>query len=120
MKGLRYWWLMGCLGAALFGTPSAQATDGQITFSGAVVEPTCSVSDARVITAAQQTVPGSISNRFACGTTDTPADAGRTYALTEVSLEAATIGNDRVLAYFAGYLNAAGVTDAKLVTRTYD
>jgi len=120
MKGLRYWWLMGCLGAALFGAPSAQAAGGQITFSGAVVEPTCSFSDAHVIAVANQATSGSAPRRFACGRTETPADAGRAYVLTEANLDAATIANDRVLAYFASYLSAAGVADGKLVTQTFE
>lgn len=120
MKGSRCWWLMGCLGAALLGAPSVQAADGQITFSGAVVEPTCSLSDAGVIPAASQPTPAPGSPRFACGSTGAPTGKGGAFALTEVSLNPATIGDDRVLAYFANYLSAAGMAEAKLVTQTFE
>jgi len=113
--------LAGCILATIFGTSTARAASGRIAFSGAVVAPTCSVSDTRInLTASPQPGLGTSPHRFACGSADTVADAGRTYALTEVSLDTAAIGNDRVLAYFAGYLSATGVADAKLVTQTFE
>ena len=115
--------LAGCALAMIFGASSAKAASGRIVFSGAVVEPTCSVSDARIdATASPQSSHGSAPRRFACGSADTPADAGRAYALTEVSLDAAVTAHDRLLNYFAGYLNAAGIggAEAKLVTQTFE
>ena len=115
--------LAGCALAMLFGASNAKAASGRIMFSGAVVEPTCSVSDARIdATASPQSNHGSAPRRFACGSTDTAADAGRAYALTEVSLDAVVTAHDRLLDYFAGYLNAAGISgaEAKLVTQTFE
>jgi type 1 fimbria pilin len=110
----------GCTLAMIVGSSSVRADGGSISFSGAVVEPTCSISDARIDVAPTHSDPNATPGRFACGSADTAADAGRAYSLTEVSLDAAAIADDRVLAYFAGYLSAAGIAEPKLVTQTYE
>lgn len=116
---------IGLAGAALtmlLAPALARADGGTITFSGAVVAPTCAVNAARIsaVPPRPRPYPAPTSQRFACGQTDVAADAGRVYALTEVSLDAFNIDGDRVLAYFANYLGAAGVSGAKLVTQTYE
>jgi type 1 fimbria pilin len=117
-RAFRIMWA-GCTLAMIVGSSSVRADGGRIEFSGAVVEPTCSVSDARINVAGQPNA-NETSQRFACASTDTAADAGRAYALTEVNLDVASTANDRVLAYFVGYLSAAGLQDAKLVTQTFE
>jgi type 1 fimbria pilin len=119
-RAFRIMWA-GCTLAMIVGSSSVRADGGSISFSGAVVEPTCSVSDASVLaTAMPRPNLATSPQRFTCGRTDTSANAGRAYSLTEVSLDAAAIGNDRVLTYFAGYLSAAGIAEAKLVTQTFE
>lgn len=117
-RAFRIMWA-GCTLAMIVGSSSVRADGGTLSFSGAVVEPTCSVSDSRVIAASARPNPNATPQRFACGSADTAVEAGRAYALTEVSLDAAT-ANDRLLAYFAGYLSAAGSAEAKVVTQTFE
>lgn len=118
-RAFRIMWA-GCTLAMIVGSTSVRADGGSISFSGAVVEPTCSISDTRMDVASTRSNASGPSQRFACGSADTAADAGRVYALTEVKLDAAAIGNDRVLAYFADYLGDAGLADARLVTQTFE
>jgi type 1 fimbria pilin len=110
MKGLRCWWLMGCLGAALFGAPPAFAAS--ISFSGAITEPTCSTSRTQIQQMSLDTVA-----QAACGTAQDAA-ASRAYQLSVVQLQPGA--PDRLLNYFVGYLQNAGQTDARLVTQVYD
>jgi type 1 fimbria pilin len=107
--------------AMLASMPSANAATGRIVFSGAVVEPTCSTE--RVQADATNRLPpinDLAPTRQNCGRTS--SDPGRSYARTVVSLDAATIANDRLLDYFAGYANAEAADGerAKLIIRTYD
>jgi type 1 fimbria pilin len=115
MKGLRCWWLMGCLGAALFGAPSAQAAGGQISFSGAVVEPTCGLAPAQLAGLASQ------SQWRTCASPAGKDQAQpQTYLVTVRSLVADSSG-DRLLAYFGQYLAASNEGGrATLVTQTYE
>lgn len=116
MKGLRYWWLMGCLGAALFGAPSAQAAGGQISFSGAVVEPTCALNTAELTLATSDYAHACASANHGAAT----QGGSRLYDLTVRPLDSGPIG-DRLLAYFDGYMSAAGQGDRlSLVTQTYE
>jgi len=105
----------------LFVASTAKAANGRIVFSGAVVEPTCSISTADAdaeTTVSSRPADGSEHRRLSCGRT--PTDPGRSYSRTTVSLDAATVSNDRLLGYFASYSNADGGGAAKLVTRTYE
>lgn len=113
--------LSGCALAMLFVASTASAANGRIVFSGAVVEPTCSTFTADVdaeTTVSSRPVDGSGQHRLSCGRT--PTNPGRSYSRTVVSLDVATISNDRLLGYFASYSNADGGAAAKLVTRTYE
>lgn len=110
--------LAGCALIMLVGMSSANAATGRIAFSGAVVEATCSTDDVRVETASwSRPVDGLAPGRLTCG--QTPTDPGRSYSRTVVSLDAATIANNRLLDYFAGYANADGAK-AALVVRIYE
>lgn len=111
----------GCALIMLVGMSSAGAATGRIAFSGAVVEATCSTDDVKVETASRlRPVGGLASSRLTCGQTST--DPGPSYSRTVISLDAATIANDRLLDYFAGYANVESVdgAKAKLVVRTYE
>ncbi len=106
--------------ATMFASMSgANAATGRIVFSGAVVEPTCSIEEAPVHTANRSLPVGQLASRHrTCG--QTPTDSGRSYSPTVVSLDAAAIANDRLLDYFAGYANSASGEQATLVVRTYE
>ena len=115
--------LAGCILATIFGTSTARAASGRIAFSGAIVAPTCAASEAPHIGVATTAQPGQnqTSGRFVCGSAGAVADAGRSYSVTVASLGASTTG-DRLLNYFTGYVNAAGIGQAspKLVTQIFE
>jgi type 1 fimbria pilin len=106
--------LSTCICTLLLSVSTAKAAGGQIAFSGAVVEPTCSINDARVNAAV------STPSSAACSRADTLADAGRIASLTATDLDVATADHDRLLTYFSGYLGTANIADAKLVTQTFE
>ncbi len=115
--------LAGCVLALIFGTSNARATSGRIVFSGAVVAPTCAVSQARMnALQSHQVSADAVGLRLAChGATASAAAAPTTYSLTVTSLDTTTADNNRLLTYFLGYLNATDKTaaQAKLVTQTF-
>lgn len=112
MKGMRCLWWVGCMVAGLVGAPVAHAASVRISFSGAIVEPTCSTSQAQI----QQVATGSVTHA-ACGTAQ-DASASRAYQLSVAQLQPGA--PDRLLNYFVGYLQSAGQTDVRLVTQVYD
>lgn len=123
MAGLLSTRFSGCVliaSAMLAGMSNAHAATGRIVFSGAVVESTCSTEDAHLgIAISSGPVEGLTSRNLTCGHTAT--DPGRSYSRAVVSLDAATIADDRLLNYFASYANVTGDGNrAKVVTRTYD
>ena len=111
MKGLRRWFWVGSVVAGLLGAPSARADGGQVAFSGAIVEPTCAVGAQRI-----GDVQAQGSQHFHCTERAgvTPGQAAQAYQLTVALGD--TLPSDRLIGYFAGYLNA----QPKLVTQTYD
>ena len=114
--------LAGCAFAMIFGSSSARAANGRIVFSGSIVTPTCVVADATAESAQSISIhAASASREFACGTAAAPAGSAETYKVTVTALDGAT-KNDRLLAYFSGYVTPAGVGDpaAKLVTQTFN
>jgi hypothetical protein len=94
-------------------SPCLLAQENRLSFSGAIIQPTCSNDDA---------VAMASSPRLTCGGGNTVADSGRSYALAIVSLDVASTGHDPLLDYFAGYVNTAGIDGAaaKLAVRTYE
>ena len=111
-------WLALALAAAF---SVAEAGNGRISFSGAVVDPTCAV--ARNQLAASLVVHAAeaqSSQRLVCGRTS--SDPGRTYSRVVVDLDAARAADDRLLNYMIRRASpaVAGSASYKLVVRTYD
>lgn len=109
--------MIGGLMAALVLAPSARAADGQITFSGMIVEPTCAISAdsaASLVSGADSVV----ASRGHCGPVPAGLEKGSRYDLA-VSTLAVDQQADQLLAYLAGNAQAAGAT-ARLVIQTYE
>lgn len=103
----------------LLGVPNGHAAaSGRISFSGAVVEPTCAV-DALRLTAVVDG-PSVPAQRLACGRTAT--DAGRAYSRVVVHQAPADLAHDRLLVYFASYAHSGrdGEATVKVVVNTYE
>lgn len=131
MRGPRWFVMGGCFLVMCFGSSMARAGSGEtkwtgtITFSGAVVEPTCSLSPADIDLAASiheghRPEP----ERFGCkitGQAQQTTSSSRLYSLRVVALDAPTINHDRVLEYFANYVKAqdSSGAPAKLVVQTF-
>ena len=97
----------------------AKATNGRISFSGAVVEPTCAIADGHLANIVR--APGSDApHRLVCGQTAT--DPGRPYSRVVMDLDAARAADDRLLGYMLRRATPAeaGGAPLKLVVRTYD
>ena len=107
-------WVFGLLIA--LAVPSAWAEGGRINFTGAVVEPTCTIDTAQLGNAAIATAPV----HRTCG--QGAVDAGRSYSRTVTTLDATAVTNDRLLGYFASYapMGAGGKPATSLIVRTYD
>lgn len=106
--------LVGCISLAVWGCPAAKAEGGRVAFSGAIVEPTCEIQPERFA------VPEP-SRRIGCpSATAAPGESTRGYVMTVTKLSAGT--PDRLLSYFAGYLDGSGSSpeSARLVTQTYE
>lgn len=109
--------LAGCFCAAMLGASSAKAADGRITFSGAVVEPTCTASGESL----QNPEFAAASRRLACGSaTDIATGSASSYVLVVAALNGSGSTGDRLLDYFVGYLPPLARNEARLVTRTYE
>jgi type 1 fimbria pilin len=109
---------MLCIPGMAAASESSMAPGGRITFTGLIVEPTCTASiDVNALMPADH---GATPSRVECGGSQNALHSGRFYSLTVVDLESATIDRDRVLEYFSGYVRAAGNISAKLVTQTYE
>ncbi|WP_266170320.1 hypothetical protein [Dyella subtropica] len=96
-------------------TRAVHADGGQLVFSGAIVEPTCSVGLQRVHAAEAEAVTP---RRYNC-TEQAGAGSGRAaqaYALSVVSVAGTPLASDRLITYFADYSSAP----PKLVTQTYE
>lgn len=125
MRGPRWWVLVGCVGLSVLCAPAARAggggtieNGGTITFTGAILEPTCSYPTAQVETAsasgfhAQQQVCG--------GPGGSAANAARIYAVNVSQLSSDE--SDRVLKYFDNYVTAgqSSAEHPKLVTQVFE
>jgi hypothetical protein len=124
MKGWIRRTCAGCVVALALGAPLAHADEGAITFSGAVVAPTCAVSSGHMAAAAAQRWIPMSQQRWGCG--DSPATGTRatpsSYTLTVEPLESSTLMADRLVNYFSSYVKAAVQEDAhmSLVTQAYE
>ncbi|MDG2539550.1 hypothetical protein P5Y53_17865 [Dyella jiangningensis] len=111
MKGwIRKTW-MGCVVALALGVPVAHADGGRIVFSGAIMEPTCTVGAQRID---EVQTRGARQYRCTERADATPGQAAQSYALSVT--RGSALQSDQLIGYFAHYLNA----DPKLVTQTYD
>ena len=102
------------LAGTLFAGGVVHAEGGVIAFSGAVVEPTCSVGSQRIVDAQATHAP----QHYRCSE-QASAEAGRiaqSYALSVTDTTGTPLGSDRLIVYFANYLSA----QPKLVTQVYD
>ena len=92
----------------------AMADGGTMVFSGAVVEPTCSVGAGRIGSAQGAESP----MRFHCSerANATPGQLAQSYALSVSSTVGTPLASDPLIVYFAQYLSA----QPQLVTQTYD
>jgi len=97
--------------ALAMATSPAHADGGSITFSGAIVEPTCSVGAGRIGEAQRL---GARHYRCTEQADATPGQAAQSYVLSVT--QGGVLASDRLIGYFAGYLNA----EPKLVSQTYE
>jgi len=101
----------------------ARSEEGKIAFTGAVTEPTCIVSNDRIIKAASLRSPSSLDSRtrFACDVTNKTM-AITQYSVNIVSVAEARAGSNPLLDYFAGRLDSIGLSQAraKVITATYE
>lgn len=100
------------------GITLARADSGTIGFSGAVVEPTCSVAASAAATATEGGATPAGQDHLSCGRTS--ADAGSSYTRNVLELNARAVAANRLLSYYAGYAGSNGEGRVKLVVRTYD
>ena len=111
--------LAGCFCAAMLSASSAKAADGSITFSGAVVEPTCTASGEDE--GLQNSTFVASTQRLACGSAvDIATGSASSYVLAVAALNGPDSTGDRLLDYFVGYLPPLARNEARLVTRTYE
>lgn len=114
--------LAGCVFTALTAlvvNSTVCAATGHITFSGAVIEPTCSTEQVLIGSSADTIVVLS-NGRRSCGRT--AVTTGRSYSQVVTNLSSADLKHDSLLAYFASYARAsdAGTVAAKVIVHTYD
>jgi hypothetical protein len=110
-----------CLCAILLVPLPVRAENDQITFSGSVVESTCSAAAAENMAIAGATPTIAAETRQTCAEPGNVTTAvSRIYALTAVRLSSSV--PDRVLKYFDAYAKASrsDATDPVLLTQTYE
>lgn len=110
--------LAGCALGMLVGMPVAQAATGRITFSGAVVESTCSAESVPMVP--NPGVDNDATRRLDCNRTVN--SFGSSYSRVVTSLATAELSHDRLLSYFATYARVTGNDEvaAKVLVQTYD
>jgi hypothetical protein len=107
--------LFACICAVSVGVSDVQAASGRISFSGAVVESTCAASGAHLAVAANAASALTVQRRT-CG--QSAENAGRSYTRRVVRVDAAVVGDDRLLAYLAG--ETAPALPLWMVVHTYE
>jgi type 1 fimbria pilin len=128
MRSPRSLVLVSCFLVSVLGASAVKAGGGgtvdsaTIRFSGAVVEPTCSVATQSVLDLAANATQGHQSLQQSCGgstSAGATTSATPTYKVDVVHLSGSE--SDQVLRYFSGYVRAAQASaDPELVTQTYD
>ncbi|MFC5741397.1 hypothetical protein [Dyella tabacisoli] len=125
MTGLIRKILVFCVLVAAFTAPSmAVAAGGQISFSGAIMEPTCGIGAGGMAAITSVSAEGTILGRFVCGSEpgQSSRPAVQPYTLSVVNLVSTTLASDHLIGYFVHYLKAAGKNEAdlRLLTQTYE
>lgn len=112
--------VVACLACGmLLALPARADGGGRITFSGAVVVPTCA---APVEAATLTGVHLSSSRNFTCGGhSQAVVETGdvSSYQLSVTRLGVDETAGSPLLQYYVGYLSASHAGDARMVTRTY-
>jgi hypothetical protein len=107
--------MAACLICGMFLALPARAESGRITFSGAIVVPTCSSQF-------EPPAGGAVGDRphaLKCGASR--GGAGRSnYRLTVTELDAAQAARNPLLQYFVGSRGATQMAGARMLTRTYE
>jgi len=93
---------------------AAMADGGTIVFSGAIVEPTCSVGAQRIDDA--RGAPAPVRYRCSESVSASPGQRAQSYALSVSDTIGTPLASDPIIVYLAQYLSA----QPKLVTQTYD
>jgi hypothetical protein len=111
---------MPCIPRIAAASGSIEASGGRITFTGAIVEPTCGVSTEHIATMVANSSTQNLSRRIACTVANALTSAAPIYAVTVVKLTGSE--PDRVLQYFNKYVKAsqANASGPVLVTQTYE
>lgn len=116
MMGLIRPMVAACLICGMLLALPVRADGGRITFSGAIVVPTCS-APVEAAALAGSTLPSR--RAFSCGSRSQATDDASTYELLVTHLGGGETTGSPLLQYFAGYLAASHAGDAWMVTRTY-
>jgi hypothetical protein len=111
---------MLCIPRVAAASGSLDASGGRITFTGAIVEPTCSVSTEHITTMIANPAIQNQSRRMVCTVPNALTSPAQIYAVTVVRLTGSE--PDRVLQYFNNYVKAAqaNASGPVLVTQTYE
>jgi hypothetical protein len=111
---------MLCIPRVAAASGSIDASGGRITFTGAIVEPTCGVSTEHIATMIANASTQNLSHRIACAVPNARTSAAPIYAVTVAQLTGSE--PDRVLQYFNNYVKAAqaNASGPVLVTQTYE
>lgn len=111
---------MLCIPRMSVASDAAGAANERITFTGAIVEPTCGVNIERVATLVTAASGSGVPHSDMCGRPNTTVVASQIYTVSVVRLSDAE--PDRVLRYFSDYVRAGQVNAPSpiLVTQTYE
>lgn len=111
---------MLCIPWMSVASESTGIASGRISFTGAIVEPTCGVNIERVATLVTAASGSSVPLPDTCGRSNAAVVASQIYTVSVVRLSDAE--PDRVLRYFSDYVRAgrANATSPVLVTQTYE
>jgi type 1 fimbria pilin len=108
---------MLCIPRGAAASGSIDASVGRITFTGAVVEPTCGASTGRIATWVAVASESGQPHLDACSKLDAVATTSQIYSVTVIHLSNAE--TDRVLRYFSDYVKA-NREDPVLITQAYE
>jgi hypothetical protein len=111
---------MLCIPRVAAASGSIDPSSGRITFTGAVVEPTCDVTAESAVTLVTRASAQDLRRRASCAGPNATAAAAQIYVMTVVRLSDSV--TDRVLKYFDTYVRASrpDAVDPELLTQTYE